>query len=280
MAIGAFTVALLTAKAGWPALPATLVAVAAAAAGGVLAGAGVVRLRPVFIAVTTWILTWAVAIFLLAFRSVSGGAQGLVLPSSISVTAHYELGLALLAVAVLVAASLARGGPGIELRAARQVPAGGGGARRRHGTSPSRRVRRLGRDRRSRRRSRRAARGCRGRERVRAVPLVQALRRGAARRRRLGARAVRRHRRPRRRHRRRRCARLARRSRVGALRPDARGAAPPRRARARRRGDRPAACAGSSSATGRRRRGGHRRSSPRPPSGARAPGRRSSSPSR
>ena len=46
--------------------------------GGVLAGAGVVRLRPVFIAVTTWILTWAVTIFLLAFRSVSGGAQGLV----------------------------------------------------------------------------------------------------------------------------------------------------------------------------------------------------------
>jgi ABC-type branched-subunit amino acid transport system ATPase component/ABC-type branched-subunit amino acid transport system permease subunit len=123
MAIGAFTVALLTAKAGWPALPATLVAVVAAAAGGVLAGAGVVRLRPVFIAVTTWILTWAVAIFLLAFRSVSGGAQGLVLPSGISVTAHYELGLALLAAAVLVAASLARGGPGIELRAARQVPA-------------------------------------------------------------------------------------------------------------------------------------------------------------
>jgi ABC-type branched-subunit amino acid transport system ATPase component/ABC-type branched-subunit amino acid transport system permease subunit len=123
MAIGAFTVALLTAKAGWPALPATLVAVVAAAAAGVLAGAGVVRLRPVFIAVTTWILTWAVTIFLLAFRSVSGGAQGLVLPSGISVTAHYELGLALLAAAVLVAASLARGGPGIELRAARQVPA-------------------------------------------------------------------------------------------------------------------------------------------------------------
>ncbi|MFL6015462.1 MAG: branched-chain amino acid ABC transporter ATP-binding protein/permease [Gaiellaceae bacterium] len=123
MAIGAFTVALLTAKAGWPALPATLLAVVAAAAGGVLAGAGVVRLRPVFIAVTTWILTWTVTIFLLAFRSVSGGAQGLVLPSGISVTAHYELGLALLAAAVLVAASLARGGPGIELRGARQAPA-------------------------------------------------------------------------------------------------------------------------------------------------------------
>ena len=123
MAIGAFTVALLTTKAGWPALPATLVGVIAAAAGGMLTGAGVVRLRPVFIAVTTWILTWTVAIFLLAFPSVSGGADGIVLPAGMSVTAHYELALALLVVAILVGASLARGAPGLELRAARQVPA-------------------------------------------------------------------------------------------------------------------------------------------------------------
>src|SRR5262249_27376105 len=65
MAIGAFAVALLTAKAGWPALAATVVGVVAAAAGGVVAGAGVVRLRPVFVAVTTWILTWAIVLFLL-----------------------------------------------------------------------------------------------------------------------------------------------------------------------------------------------------------------------
>jgi ABC-type branched-subunit amino acid transport system ATPase component/ABC-type branched-subunit amino acid transport system permease subunit len=123
MAIGAFTVALLTAKAGWPAFPATLVGIVAAAAGGVLTGIGVVRLRPVFIAVTTWILTWTVTIFLLSVRSVSGGAQGLLVPPTLSVSAHYELALVLLVAAILVAASLARGGVGIELRAARQVPA-------------------------------------------------------------------------------------------------------------------------------------------------------------
>ncbi len=123
MAIGAFTVAVLTAKAGWPALPATLVGVLTAAAAGVATGAGVVRLRPVFIAVTTWILTWTVILFLLAFRSVSGGAQGLVLPATLSVDAHYELALALLVGTILGAASLARGGVGIELRAARQRPA-------------------------------------------------------------------------------------------------------------------------------------------------------------
>jgi branched-chain amino acid transport system permease protein len=123
MAIGAFTVALLTAKAGWPAFPATLVGVVAAGAAGILAGVGVVRLRPVFIAVTTWILTWTVTLFLLAFRSVSGGAQGIVVPSGLSVDAHYEVALGLLAISIVVGASLARAGAGIELRAARQVPA-------------------------------------------------------------------------------------------------------------------------------------------------------------
>jgi ABC-type branched-subunit amino acid transport system ATPase component/ABC-type branched-subunit amino acid transport system permease subunit len=123
MGIGAFTVALLTAKAGWPAIPATLVGVVAAGAAGILAGVGVVRLRPVFIAVTTWILTWTVTLFLLAFRSVSGGAQGIVVPSGLSVDAHYEVALALLAITIVLGASLARTGAGIELRAARQVPA-------------------------------------------------------------------------------------------------------------------------------------------------------------
>jgi branched-chain amino acid transport system permease protein len=123
MAIGAFTAALLITKAGWPALPATLVGVAAASAGGVLTGIGVVRLRPVFIAVTTWILTWTVVLFLLAFPSISGGAQGLVLPLAVSVDAHYELALALLVAAVLAAASFGRGRVGTELRASQARPA-------------------------------------------------------------------------------------------------------------------------------------------------------------
>src|SRR4029450_6134369 len=75
------------------------------------------------IAVTTWILTWTVTLFLLAFRSVSGGAQGIVVPSGLSVEAHSEVALALLAITIVVGASLARAGAGIELRAARQVPA-------------------------------------------------------------------------------------------------------------------------------------------------------------
>src|SRR5262249_13039341 len=123
MAIGAFAVALLTAKAGWPALAATIVGVGAAAAGGVVAGAGVVRLRPVFVAVATGSLPWAGVLFLLAFPSVSGGAQGLVVPLTLSVSAHYELALTLLVAAILAGAALARGRVGIELRAVRIHPA-------------------------------------------------------------------------------------------------------------------------------------------------------------
>jgi branched-chain amino acid transport system permease protein len=122
LGIGAFTEALLTAKAGWPALPATLVGVLAAAAAGVITGMGVVRLRPVFIAVTTWILTWTVFLALLAFPSVSGGAQGIVVPLTMSPSGHYEVALALLVLAVLGAASLARSPVGIDLRATRERP--------------------------------------------------------------------------------------------------------------------------------------------------------------
>jgi branched-chain amino acid transport system ATP-binding protein/branched-chain amino acid transport system permease protein len=123
MGIGAFWVALLTARAGWPLLPAVVVAVAAAACAGVIAGVGVVRLRPVFVAATTWILSWLVVIFLLAFPSVSGGAQGIVTPQILSVNAHYELALALLVLCVLATAALARGRVGLELGAVRARPA-------------------------------------------------------------------------------------------------------------------------------------------------------------
>ena len=47
----------------------------------------------VFIAVTTWILTWTVFLALLAFPTVSGGAQGIVVPSrGLRFEAHYEGG--------------------------------------------------------------------------------------------------------------------------------------------------------------------------------------------
>jgi branched-chain amino acid transport system ATP-binding protein/branched-chain amino acid transport system permease protein len=123
--IGAFAEALLRAKAGWPLLPSLGVAILAAAAAGGLISLATGRLRGAFVAVATWILTWIVALILAAFPGISGGAQGLVLPegsvlgAELTPTAHYELGVVLVALAVLAYAILARRGPGLALAAAR-----------------------------------------------------------------------------------------------------------------------------------------------------------------
>jgi branched-chain amino acid transport system permease protein len=128
MAIGAFTSALLVARSGWPLEPAALAGAAAALVAGLLSG-GVVRLRRAFVAVSTWLLAWLVWLFLLAFPSVSGGAQGLILPPKsllgldATPTVHFEVALALTAVTALAVAALRRGSPGLELSALRQAPA-------------------------------------------------------------------------------------------------------------------------------------------------------------
>jgi branched-chain amino acid transport system permease protein len=128
MAIGAFTSALLVVRSGWPVEPAALAGAAAAFVSGLLLG-GVVRLRRAFVAVSTWLLAWLVWLFLLAFPSISGGSQGLILPQKTLLgldptpTVHFEVALALLALAALVIAAARRGAPGLELSALRQAPA-------------------------------------------------------------------------------------------------------------------------------------------------------------
>jgi ABC-type branched-subunit amino acid transport system ATPase component/ABC-type branched-subunit amino acid transport system permease subunit len=128
MAIGAFTSALLVVRSGWPLEPAALAGAAAALVAGVISG-GVVRLRRAFVAVSTWLLAWLVWLFLLAFPSVSGGAQGLIVPPTsllgldATPTVHFEVALALTALTALAVAALRRGAPGLELSALRQAPA-------------------------------------------------------------------------------------------------------------------------------------------------------------
>ena len=127
MAIGALTSALLVARSGWPLEPAVLAGTAAALAAGLLSG-GVVRLRRAFVAVSTWLLAWLVWLFLLAFPSVSGGSQGLILPQKTLLglegtpTVHFEVALALTALTALAVAAVRRGAPGLELSALRQAP--------------------------------------------------------------------------------------------------------------------------------------------------------------
>ena len=128
MAIGAFTSALLVARSGWPLEPAVLAGTAAALVAGVLCG-GVVRLRRAFVAVSTWLLAWLVWLYLLAFPSVSGGSQGLILPPrsllglDATPTVHFEVAIALTALTALAVAALRRGAPGLELSGLRQAPA-------------------------------------------------------------------------------------------------------------------------------------------------------------
>jgi branched-chain amino acid transport system permease protein len=123
MAVGGFASALLRVKAGVPAVAAVPLGAVAAALAGAVAGAGLVRLRPVFVAVSTWVLTWLVVIALAAFPRLSGGAQGLVLDDGLRALWHYELALALLAATALAFVALARAPFGIRLFAAAQRPA-------------------------------------------------------------------------------------------------------------------------------------------------------------
>jgi branched-chain amino acid transport system ATP-binding protein/branched-chain amino acid transport system permease protein len=126
LAIGAFAEAIARSKGGWPLLPSLVLALGAATTVGLLTGVATGRLRGAFVAVSTWILSWIVVLTLTAFPGLSGGAQGLVLPeatifgSTLTPTAHYELGIVLLALAILVFAVLKARGPGLALAAARE----------------------------------------------------------------------------------------------------------------------------------------------------------------
>jgi branched-chain amino acid transport system permease protein len=127
VAIGAFTSSLLVARSGWPLEPAVLAGAAAALVAGLVSG-GIVRLRAAFFAAGTWLLAWLVWLFLLAFPSVSGGSQGLILPQKTlfgldaNPTVHFEVALGLLVLTALAIAAVRRGVPGLELSALRQSP--------------------------------------------------------------------------------------------------------------------------------------------------------------
>jgi branched-chain amino acid transport system permease protein len=127
LAVGAFTSALLMAREGWPLEPAVLGGAAAALVAALISG-GVVRLRPAFVAVSTWLFAWFIWLFLLAFPSVSGGSQGLIVPErrllglSATPTVHFEVALGLLVLSAVALAAVRRGAPGLELSALRQAP--------------------------------------------------------------------------------------------------------------------------------------------------------------
>jgi branched-chain amino acid transport system permease protein len=130
--IGAFTLAWLRVEHGWGMGAALAAALVVATATGVVVGAGAMRLRGVYIAISTWIFGWLIALGLVAFPGISGGAQGLVLGNSrIVVRAlgagpqltpvwHFEIALVLIALALLIFRTVARSPAGLALAAVRQ----------------------------------------------------------------------------------------------------------------------------------------------------------------
>jgi branched-chain amino acid transport system permease protein len=126
MAVGAFCAALLAARAGAPTAVAVAAGALAATLGGGAVGVATAHLRPALVAVMTWLLAWLVALGLLAFPALSGGAQGIVVPEAevagarLTSEGHYAVALALVVLAVAVFATLARRPGGLALAAARQ----------------------------------------------------------------------------------------------------------------------------------------------------------------
>jgi branched-chain amino acid transport system permease protein len=123
MSVGSFATALLTARAGWNAEATIPVAVAVALVLALVTGLVLVRLPPLFLAVSTWLLAWLVLLVATEFPSVAGGSQGYTVSSPLSATGHYELALGLTALAVVGLSALRRASVGIQLRAIRDRPA-------------------------------------------------------------------------------------------------------------------------------------------------------------
>jgi branched-chain amino acid transport system permease protein len=123
MSVGAFATALLTARAGWNAEATIPVAVVVALVLALVSGLVLVRLPPLFLAVSTWLLAWLVLLVATEFPSVAGGSQGYTVSSPLSATGHYELALALTGLAVVALAALRRSAIGTALRAIRDRPA-------------------------------------------------------------------------------------------------------------------------------------------------------------
>ncbi len=122
MSAGAFSTALLAARAGWNAEATIPVAVAVALLLALASGLVLVRLPPLFLAVSSWLLAWLVLLVATEFPAVAGGSQGYAVDSPLSATGHYELALGLTALAVLGLTAIRRSAIGMRLRAIRDRP--------------------------------------------------------------------------------------------------------------------------------------------------------------
>jgi ABC-type branched-subunit amino acid transport system ATPase component/ABC-type branched-subunit amino acid transport system permease subunit len=123
---GAFAAAHVLRHTQLPAELCALIGALVAAGLGTAAGFAVRSLDSVRVAVGTWLLTWLVALSLGALPWLSGGAQGLVVPTrrlfgfNPTPLVHYELAVILTGVCALALVALRQGPFGLDLAAAAQ----------------------------------------------------------------------------------------------------------------------------------------------------------------
>jgi branched-chain amino acid transport system permease protein len=119
VAVGAVVGAHLLAH-GVPTVLAAVAAGLAGAAAGGITGYAFARFPRAGFAAATWIVTWLVASAVESVEWVLGGSGGIVITGGPSPAGHYELALALTALAALGFTALARGTFGLQLAAARE----------------------------------------------------------------------------------------------------------------------------------------------------------------
>src|SRR5690348_9902701 len=105
---------------GVPTLFAAAVALAAGGLAGAATGVAFARLPRAGFAAGTWIVTWLIAIAVGSIDRLLGGSDGIVITAGPSPAGHYEVALALTALAALGFAALARSSVGLQLAAARE----------------------------------------------------------------------------------------------------------------------------------------------------------------
>ena len=105
---------------GVPTPFAAAVALAAGALAGAATGVAFARLPRAGFAAGTWIVTWLIAIAVGSIDRLLGGSDGIVITAGPAPAGHYEVALALTALAALGFAALARSSIGLQLAAARE----------------------------------------------------------------------------------------------------------------------------------------------------------------